>query len=301
MEYTRLLKKGSQGEDVKYIKTLLFKLGYYRPNIKAITSNKFGADTVDAVKNFQTKFPETGTKGKPDGEIGKKTWKKIQEEYDKRKPSPSTDGILKNYTHIAADKRKKIEEDLAKVSELRIDIVKEILKYAYDASVGGPVKGLYIFGANLYNNQLKINYADAAEVERASKAHPEYFNGGRKAWMLEQIKNNPYIPASDCSGMEVGYMKVRGLVKSTFDTTANSLCSDNYSKAVAKTALKSGDWVGKAGHIGTYVGGGYVVEFAGGAYGCQITELNNRRMYDFIQKKVVKGAPWTKYCRPKMY
>ena len=199
MDYTRLLKKGSEGDDVLYIKKLLFELGYYSDDIKVILSKKFGNDTVDAVKRFQEKHPETGTKGKPDGEIGKKTWAAIVKEYNDKKP---VEHILAGYTNISEAKRNKIEKDLVGISEMRLKIVKEILTYTYDMAVPGNTLALYIFGANLYNPNLKINYATALQVERSAKAHPKYFTGGRKAWMLDQINRNPYLPASDCSGMD---------------------------------------------------------------------------------------------------
>ena len=96
-------------------------------------------------------------------------------------------------------------------------------------------------------------------------------------------------------------MRKHKLVNSSFDTTANNLCSNSYSTAISKEDLKPGDWVGKSGHIGTYVGGGFVVEFYGGAFGAQLTKLDKRQGYDFIKKKVVNGSPWTKYRKPTFY
>ena len=122
-----------------------------------------------------------------------------------------------------------------------------------------------------------------------------------KQWMLERIAIDPKIPVSDCSGMPVGLLRKHKLVEAKFDTTANGLCGSTYSKSVKKSELMPGDWVGKSGHIGIYVGGGLVVEFYGGAYGCQLTELDNRRGYDFLDKRFEKGSAWTKYRRPKYY
>ena len=209
---------------------------------------------------------------------------------------------LDKMKHISATHRAAIAKDLANVSELRQKIVLEILNYAYDKDVPGEPRALYIFGANLYDKDLKLNYADAAEIEKHAKRYPTYFNGGRKEWMLEQVKKNPALPASDCSGMEVGYLRKHKLVPSSFDTTANNLTTaKQYSTPINKKDLKPGDWVGKAGHIGTYVGGGLVVEFYGGAYGCQLTELNNRRGWNFVAKRLEAGSPWTRFCRPTFY
>ena len=303
IKYPRLLKKDMSGNDVRYIKDCLFKLKYYPSNTIKISNNKFGNDTYNAVLSYQTSNKDiNGDKLKADGIIGRKTWDAIIRDYEAGKvKSDVPSGLLDNYTHISVDKREKIEAEIKNISKLRQEIILEILNYAYDKDVPGDVRALYIFGANLYGTNLKINYADEAEINRASRIYPRYFNYGRKEWMKEQVKRNPKLPASDCSGMEVGYLRKHKLVSNSFDTTANNLCLDKYSSIIPKNNLKPGDWVGFNGHIGTYVGAGYVVEFAGGAYGCQLTKLDDRELYDFINKKVVKGSAWTKFRKPKFY
>ena len=299
MELTRNLKQNMSGPDVRFVKDALFSLGFYASKIKQITNSTFGADTFVAVCKFQR------AKGlEDDGIVGPLTWAALEKalaagkKEEKEVEFPSLDKMK----HISAAHRAAIAKDLAKVSELRQKIVLEILNYAYDKDVPGEPRALYIFGANLYNKNLKLNYADAAEIEKHAKIYPSYFDGGRKQWMLEQVKKNPKLPASDCSGMEVGYMRKHKLVPKSFDTTANNLTTARqYSTPINKNGLKPGDWVGKSGHIGTYVGGGLVVEFYGGAYGCQLTELNNRRGWNFVAKRLEAGSPWTRFCRPKFY
>ena len=299
MELTRNLKQKMSGPDVRFVKDALFSLGFYASKIKQITNNTFGADTFVAVCKFQR------AKGlEVDGIVGPLTWAALEKalaagkKEEKEVEFPSLDKMK----HISAAHRAAIAKDLAKVSELRQKIVLEILNYAYDKDVPGEPRALYIFGANLYDKNLKLNYADAAEIEKHAKTYPSYFDGGRKQWMLEQVKKNPKLPASDCSGMEVGYLRKHKLVSKSFDTTANNFTTaKQYSTPINKKDLKPGDWVGKSGHIGTYVGGGLVVEFYGGAYGCQLTELNNRRGWNFVAKRLEAGSPWTRFCRPKFY
>ena len=303
--YSRVLKKGMSGSDVRYMKDCLFALNYYEASIKNISNSTFGSNTEDAVILFQkSNKDKNGKQLDDDGKIGPLTWNVIEREFKagRKYEAPSKPKIsLDHLTHISPAHRDAIAKDLAEVSELRQKIVLEILEYACDASYKKEPRGMYQLGANLYNNDLKLNYADKAETERLAKRNPEYFDGGRKEWMLKRIEEDPKIPVSDCSGMEVGYLRKHKLVGATFDTTANGLCGNSYSKAINKSELIPADWVGKSGHIGTYVGGGLVVEFYGGAYGCQLTELDNRYGYDFLDKRFRKGSAWTKYRRPKYY
>lgn len=298
MKLTRNLKRGMSGADVRFVKDALLSLGFYSSKIKQITNDTFGPDTLVAVRKFQR------AKGlEDDGVVGPLTWAALEKAVAAEEPAKEVNfPSLDKMNHISATHRAAIAKDLANVSELRQKIVLEILNYAYDKDVSGEPRALYIFGANLYDKNLKLNYADAAEIEKHAKRYPNYFNGGRKEWMLQQVRKNPTLPASDCSGMEVGYLRKHKLIPSSFDTTANNFTTaKRYSTPINKKDLKPGDWVGKAGHIGTYVGGGLVVEFYGGAYGCQLTELNNRRGWNFVAKRLEAGSPWTRFCRPTFY
>lgn len=267
--YTKVLKQGSSGEDVKYMKDCLFALNYYEAKITKISNNTFGSDTTTAVKKFQkNNKTNAGAQLKEDGQIGELTWNAIIREFKAGNKYKENIVSLDGLTHISTQKREAIAKELQNVSELRQDICKEILGYACDPDCKKEVRALYQLGANLYNTDLKINYADVAETEKLAKRNPDYFDGGRKEWMLEQIAKNPKLPVSDCSGMEVGLLRKHKLVSASFDTTANNLCGNSYSTSITKAKLTPGDWVGKSGHIGIYVGAGYVVEFGGGAYGC---------------------------------
>jgi len=73
MNYTRLLKKGMSGADVRYMKDALFALRFYTANITKITNNNFGADTLSAVLRFQAQYKLTR-----DGIIGPATWAAVE-------------------------------------------------------------------------------------------------------------------------------------------------------------------------------------------------------------------------------
>lgn len=298
------------GNDVLYIKKKLFDLGYFAKNIKKVTSKVFRKDTYNAVIFFQGRNQDKyGRNLEADGIIGQLTWdaiEKVHEQETITKPDEPTDNnILKkidSYTHISKIKREKIKADLRGVSELRQQICIEILNYAYDQDVPGNVRALYMIGANLYNKDLRLNIPTESDIRSQAKSRPTYYNSGRMEWMIEQVKRNPSIPSSDCSGMEVGYMRKHRLVSNSFDTTANNFClKSTYSTKITRAQLQPGDWVGKNGHIGTYVGGGFVVEFYGGAFGCQLTNVDNRIGWNFVTKKKERGGAWTRFRRPKAY
>lgn len=69
MEYTRILKRGTSGDDVLYCKQRLLELGYYAEHIVTLSKTSFGNDTLAAVKRFQEQVGLT-----VDGIIGSETW-----------------------------------------------------------------------------------------------------------------------------------------------------------------------------------------------------------------------------------
>jgi len=69
LNFVRNLKKGTSGEDVLFCKQKLLELGLYGDHITTVTRKTFGADTLEAVKQFQTQAGLT-----VDGIIGKETW-----------------------------------------------------------------------------------------------------------------------------------------------------------------------------------------------------------------------------------
>jgi hypothetical protein len=114
---------------------------------------------------------------------------------------------------------------------MRRNICLEILKYAYDPEyrTGNEVRALYMWGGNLYNTDLKLNIATKAKIEVGAKKNPDKYDGGRKEWMLSEVEKNPNLAASDCSGMEVGWLRKFKLTSNKFDKNADALGSTQFS------------------------------------------------------------------------
>lgn len=305
----KVLKRGITGfgDECFYIKQCLYELGYLIPKPK---KRNFGSDTERAVKKFQKEHVDND--GNPldvDGKIGKLTWGAIIREYEKLNNSPQTpdnNPILKlsDFPYITMSNLTAIAHDLKGLDARRVECVKFILKYARDIDYTKDTKpsALYVFGANLIDTKLNVQLAsEDGFLESKRNRNPQYFNNGRYEWMKDWTRKDPKLAASDCSGMIVGFLRLYGYTKPTFDTTANGLCGSGYSYATTKSKLVPGDFVGYSGHVGVYVGGGFVVEFAGGAYGCQLTRLSSRKMRDLMDNTIVKGKAWTKFRTPKWF
>ena len=310
MEFKRTIVLGMSGADVLYIKQKLFSLGMYDSKIKRIVSAKFRIDSVNATKKFQETY-DSVCEGPLEvtGTIYEACWDAIEaaargEIKPKVDPEPTPEptptpepkpqkGILDSYTWIKPAKRRAIEKDLLETNEMRRNICLEVLKWCYDPDYrSGDVRALYMWGGNLYNTDLKLNIATATKIEVGAKKYPDKYDGGRKEWMLSEVAKHDDLAASDCSGMEVGWLRKFKLVNNSFDKNANTLGSTAYSVQCDISNLKPGTFAHRDGHLGTYVGGGYVVEFVGGAYGCQLTDRTNRKVWNFVEKKSQKMSAW---------
>ncbi len=306
MEFKRTIKLGMSGSDVLYIKKKLFELGMYSNKIKRIRSNQFRKDSVEATEKFQNTY-DSICEGPLEvtGTIYEACWEAIEaaargEIKPKVDPTPTPTpspepekGILDAYTWIMPAKRSAIEKDLLNTSEMRRNICLDILKYTFDPEYRAPgVRALYMWGGNLYNTDLKLNIATATKIEVGAKRYPKKYDGGRKEWMLSEVKKNPNLPASDCSGMEVGWLRKFKLTNNRFDQNANALGSTQFSIKCDIKDLQPGTFAHRDGHLGTYVGGGYIVEFVGGAYGCQLTKRTDRKVWNFVEQKMHTFSAW---------
>lgn len=299
MNLTRNLKRYMTGEDVRWVKDYLFVMGYYDESITKITNSRYGNDTYRAVKAFQKANGLT-----VDGIYGQKTHAKLTAIINK-KDDVKEYVTAKEYPRISETARKAINTALTDIGEARREIVLEALKYATDADIACKFEhpsSLYIRGGNLYNTDGKVNMITEKYLTNTyAKKYASYCTGGRLEMMKKAVKANPAITGADCSGGIVGLLRYFGYVKRTFDATANTLLGNNYSTSIKKADLTAGDFVGKSGHICLYAGGGYMIEWAGGAYGCQLTKVSDRKCWSYTGDRAVKMAKCGKYRRPKWY
>ena len=298
--FTRNLKFLMIGEDVLCVKRRLFALGFYAPNVSKITNNRFGKDTVDAVKAFQKKYHLV-----EDGIVGKNTIAKLNELTTKVEPNTDEYAIAKDYPRLSEAARAAINEALKRVSFVRRRVVLEALKYATDASVAAQFdypSSLYIRGGNLYNKNNTLNVITEQYLKGSYKqVYASYCTHGRLEMMINAVKADPTTTGCDCSGGIIGLFRHFGLIIMNTDATANGLCGSGYSVLVKKVDLTAGDFVGRDGHICLYVGGGYILEWAGGEYGCQLSNMNDHKCWSYTKRKFVKQKACTKYRCPKAY
>lgn len=295
-----VFKFGSRGKDVKKYKDMLYGLGY----LKASTHDRFGGDTLKAVKAYQKDH-----KLAADGIIGRKTGPAIKLSYqyiavDNPNAEPEIVQYLNpaDYPGIGSVIINEINADLQDETDERRDMVREALKWVFP-------RALYVFGANLYNKKLQIQAPTPEYIDKKAKRNPKYFTGGRKDFMKKQYayakKKGEVIACADCSGFVVGLLRKLRLVKSGFDTTANGFYR-SYCKPVRENYLKPADLVfkksssGHIPHMGMYIGAGFVIEAAGGAYGVQISRLNDHVVINKMTNKKVRKTAWKVFGDPKM-
>ena len=190
-----------------------------------------------------------------------------------------------------------------RVSETRRAIVLDALQFAYDASqLRDFPTSLYIRGGNLYNADLLPNVITIARIQSGAARQPEFYDGGRQEMMEQAVRQNPAITGADCSGGVVGLLRHAGVVKPSFDSAADGFAASKSMRThCARSDLRPADLLHKSGHIGLYAGGGYAVEWMGGAYGCQLTRVTGRRGWNFVKRKEERFGAWTAFLRPNWY
>ncbi len=294
MPLTRTLRYGSAGEDVLRVKQRLIALGCYPAQITVLQSSVFGKDTLAAVKAFQSRQGLVA-----DGVVGPLTYAALFPEETPETIPVDRASIPAQIGDAAATA---ILNSLSGTSEIRKSIVLDALSFAYDATQAREYPtSLYIRGGNLYNTDLSPNVITLARIASGAKRQPEYYDGGRQEMMERAVEENPMITGADCSGGVVGLLRHAGVVKPKFDLSADGFAASGSTQKIAQEELLPADLLHKSGHIGLYVGGGFAAEWMGGAYGCQLTKLTNRRGWNFVKHTNDRFGAWTSFLRPNWY
>ena len=294
MPLTRTLRYGSAGEDVLRVKQRLLALGCYDARITQLQSATFGRDTLKAVFAFQTRAGLTA-----DGVVGPLTYAALFPE-ETPEVIPVDRGSMP--AQIGDTAAAGIMTALANATETRRKIVLDALQFAYDATQKRNFPtSLYIRGGNLYNTDLLPNVITLARIASGAAHQPEFYDGGRREMMEQAVEQNPAITGADCSGGVVGLLRHAGVVKPTYDLAADGFEASGSMKKIEQSELLPADLLHKSGHLGLYVGGGYAAEWMGGAYGCQLTKLTNRRGWNFVKHTNDRFGAWTSYLRPSWY
>lgn len=293
----RTFRTGSSGEDVVKVKQKLLSLGMYAPHILELKTSTFGKDTELAVKRFQSQKGLVA-----DGIVGPLTYAALFPEEQPAVIAVPTSDITGLPTQIGSTAARAIMNELVNVSDLRRQIVLDALQFAYDQECPRPYPtSLYIRGGNLYNADLQPNVITIERIRSGALRQPEYYDGGRQEMMELAVIANPLITGGDCSGGIVGLLRHAGVVKPKFDLAADGFAASSSYTHIAREQLSPGDLLHKNGHLGIYVGGGYGAEWAGGAYGCQLTKVDSRRGWNFVKHKMEQFSAWTSYLRPEFY
>lgn len=293
MPFTRTVKRYMSGEDVYAVKLRLAKLGY----LSSATHDRYGNDTHAAVKAFQIANGLVA-----DGIVGRFTWAALFPRGTVDQITPPI-GVVSVPSHISAAARSAIGIALAQVSPVRGLICIEALNWAHDPSVTDLTypQSFYIRGGNLYDGGGNLNIMTMPRLN-AYLVNPNfapYYADGAKEMMLKAAALSGYkIPGADCSGGIVGLWRKSGVQSTGFDSNADTLYGSHCTDTKAPIA---GDLAWRSGHIGLVVGGGYVVEWIGGAYGCQLTKISDRQAYSFLDRKLHKLSAWSAFGDPKKY
>lgn len=165
--------------------------------------------------------------------------------------------------------------------------------------VGRP----YWYGTCVYN-------CTQEQYSRKAKQYPSHYTSSRTTRYKQHIANQEIC--ADCIGMIKGYawtnggdsvFEAIGSGKNIINKYNTNHCPDKSANGMFSYAKSLGmDWgtidtipeipgiaVRYDGHVGVYVGNGYVVEERGFNYGCQKTKLKNRKWLHWYK------LPWIIY------
>ena len=252
----------------------------------------YGPITNDAVLRFQ-KYAGI----KVDGTVGPETRAAINKAIAEQSKGP-LDPL--DFPYVSPTVISEVNIALVGETQLRIDLVAETLHWVWPC-------GQYIIGANLYKPDLTVQVPTVEYINERAAKRPAFFTGGRKEFMikhyLECVKKGIPQGCADCSGLLVGIWRKFQVVSRTFDATANSIYR-NYCKNISKNSLRPADCLFRKTsngipHMGMYLGSQWTIEAVGGAYGIQISKLNNHEVRNQMTSKIVDKPLFNLFGRPK--
>lgn len=299
MELTRNLRLGCAGADVFALKTRLFELGCYGESVANLTHERFGKQTLEAVRSFQRARGLT-----IDGVAGPLTWSALFDGAQTAANSAAKAALARGEipANIGETAALAIMASLASETDTRRAIVLDALSFAFDPALPRDYPlSLYIRGANLYSSDLSPYVITLSRIASGAKRQPEFYDGGRREMMERAVRADASITGADCSGGVVGLLRHARVVSGGFDLSADGFAASAQTKRVGKDELRCADLLHKSGHVGLYVGAGYAVEWMGGAYGCQLTKLAARRGWNFVTGRFEARGAWTGFLRPAYY
>lgn len=294
----RLLKLASpymRGADVTELQkdlSMLIDADTQKPYYRDTVDGVFGPITDASVRAFQT---DSGVK--VDGVVDSITWAALREALAQQSKGPLDPS---HYPYVASNIITEINLALATETPMRISLVKEILGWTWPS-------GFYIIGANLYKPDLTVTVPTVEYINQVAQRTPAYFTGGRRQFMidhyLECVRSGIRTGCCDCSGMEVGIWRKLGATSTSFDATAQSIYT-NHSLNIAKADLRPADCVflkegGDIPHMAMYVGSGWIIEAAGGAYGIQLSKLGDHRIKNQMTGTMVNKTEFNLFGRPR--
>jgi len=225
MEFTRNIKKGMSGEDVRAVKEKLFALGFYSTKITKLTNSTFGSDSVAAAKRFQLK---NGLE--PDGIIGKLTFAALFG------GNPDVDAPINN--DQGANVLPDLIEKMRQLCQTEVDN-ESIYVWAAGGELGTSVNESWI--------QTKENRNNGGEN----------FDRAYRPWRERIDAGNTLFKCFDCSGFVSFILRKLGVFNGRRDCDGLYSLSTPLDSPVDGCLLfrRSSSNVNDETHVGLYIGG----------------------------------------------
>lgn len=142
---------------------------------------------------------------------------------------------------------------------------------------------IYEGGKHVYWYGTYCNPCTASLLKGKTKQYPTHYTAKRKATYEKHIQQGK--TCTDCVGLIKGYYwELNGAIKYKRDGLPDKGATGMYNAAKVKGLIANGMpeipgvlvWTKDKGHVGVYVGDGYVVEARGFSYGVQRNDMSKR-------------------------